>query len=146
MLWWAVFLKVELFPFLMANLKSISDSELTADYVNSVEALVSAFHILHYVEPDDMQERMARLVDLEEKYALRGFRTIDIKDFTRAGGRGEDIADLVGVKRKEGEAPIFHARKFQQNYRTPYAWAGASVLAALETGKPQRGKNPAYET
>jgi len=110
-------------------------------YVSAGTDLGFAISMLAYGEAVDMQKRIARLVGLEREYAGRGFQTISIDDFTQAGGWGEDIAKLVGVKREEGEKPIFHAQEYQENYITPPAWAGVA-FAAFKTGEQQFGTNP----
>ena len=142
MLWWGDFLKVELFSFLMAiNFKWFrTDSGVTKKYVSAGKALGFAISLLAYGESIDMQKRIARLVGWEGEYVGRGFRTISIDDFTQAAGWKENIADLVGVKREEGEEPIFHAQEYQENYRTPPAWGG--VEAAFKTGEQQYRTNP----
>lgn len=45
----------------------------------------------------------------EREYARRGYRTISLDAFIGFGGYGEPIDNLVGVKREEGEEPIYHA-------------------------------------
>jgi hypothetical protein len=53
---------------------------------------------------------------LEKSYAKQGFRTISIDKFIEFGGYGKSINDFIGVKRDEGEEPIFHANIIKENY------------------------------
>ena len=143
MLGWADFLKVELFTFLMAiNFKWFrTNSGVTKEYVSAGKVLGADISMLAYGEAVGIQKRIRRLVGWEREYAGRGFQTISIDDFTQAGGWGEDIAKLVGVKREEGEEPIFHAQEYQENYITPPAWAGVA-FAAFKTGEQQFATHP----
>jgi hypothetical protein len=45
----------------------------------------------------------------ERAYADLVFRTISVDNFISAGGYGEDIRHLIGVRREPGEAPVLHA-------------------------------------
>ena len=121
------------------NWKSFrTDSGVTKNYVSAGQVLGSAISRLHYREAVDMQKRITRLVGWEQEYARRGFRTINIDDFIQAGRWSKDIGNLVGVKREEGEEPIFHAQEFQKNYRTPWDFrAEEAVMAARKTGESQ---------
>jgi len=139
------FIKVELFFFLMAiNFKRFrTDSGVTKNYVSAGRVLGAALSMRGYGEAVGIQKRIRQLVGWEREYASRGFRTISTVDFTQAGGWNKDIGNLVGVKREEGEEPIFHAQKFQQNYRTSRALGMEGMMAAIETGESQYRKiNP----
>jgi hypothetical protein len=46
---------------------------------------------------------------LEQEYAARGYRTVTLRRFIEHGGYGEEIDDVLGVKREPDEDPIFHA-------------------------------------
>lgn len=47
----------------------------------------------------------------EKEYARRGYRTIIIDAFVSYGGYGKSLKGL-GVKRNDGEKPIFHSERF----------------------------------
>lgn len=52
----------------------------------------------------------------EKEYSGRGFRTVSIDDFIRAGGYGENISSLLGIKRAENENPVLHAELYRKTY------------------------------
>lgn len=54
-----------------------------------------------------------KLADWEREYARRGYRTVSINDFEKAGGWGASIDHLLGQKREQGEEPVFHAQIYK---------------------------------
>ena len=54
-----------------------------------------------------------RWADWEKEYSDRGFRTVSLDEFIKAGGYGKSIDNLLSVKRNEGEHPILHAEIYR---------------------------------
>jgi hypothetical protein len=55
---------------------------------------------------------LSRWEKWEAEYAKRGFRTLPVDDFTYFGDN--KIVEGLGIKREEGEDPVFHAVYFRE--------------------------------
>ncbi len=64
----------------------------------------------------DFNYNLNRFARWEKEYAQRGYRTISIDDFIELGGYGADISCLIGVKREEGEVPVYHAQIYKDQF------------------------------
>lgn len=51
----------------------------------------------------------------EEAYADRGYRTLSVDAFVRAGGWGKPLVGLLELRR-EGEAPVSHGQLYREHY------------------------------
>ena len=59
---------------------------------------------------------LSRWMAWEVEYLKRGFRSLPVDEFTRAGGYGYDIDDQIMVRRKTDEKAIFHGKIFKEEY------------------------------
>lgn len=76
-----------------------------------------------------------RYGDWEYEYACRGFRTISLDDFIEPG---DNVEQLIGIKREENEPPIYHAEIYRERYLGKIAPV-INIQKLLEDGNPQTG-------
>ena len=62
----------------------------------------------------DFEEKFKEWMEMEEKYAEAGYRTVSLDDFMRAAGEKIKIDTLLQQELEEGEDPTFHAALYQK--------------------------------
>lgn len=69
--------------------------------------------------PVGLDELVERWAEWELEYVKRGFRTISLDDFIKAGGYGASLQDKLGIKREPGEQVVPHSYIYMQRYPDP---------------------------
>lgn len=118
--------------------KTITDEEIVMAYLLNGAMFGDAVSYIYMGECIGFEDLLTKWETCEVAYANLGFRTLSLDDFVDHGGYGKDIEPLLRVPRKEGEAPVFHARYYREHF------LGKSVPAIdfnkmFEDGQPQFG-------
>lgn len=97
-----------MFAFLK-NMLRPSDKKLQHRYVKAGRAYGDAVSYSMMGSVVGIREMRLKYEKLEQEYAARGYRTVTLRRFIEYGGYGEEIDDVLGIKREPDEEPIFHA-------------------------------------
>ena len=84
-------------------------------YVETGQIFGNAVSYIHMGECVGFARMLAKWEKWEAEYAKRGYRTLPVDDFVAYGGYGKPLKD-IGVKRADGEDPIFHAQIYREIY------------------------------
>ena len=85
-------------------------------YVNAGANFGDAASYIGLGEPFGFKSLLNKWAEWEEEYSKRGYRTVSLDKFIGLGGYGENIDNLIGLKREEGEDPVLLAEIYQEIY------------------------------
>ncbi len=94
----------------------IPDKWVEKSYVDSGMQFGDDVSYIYMGECVGFENNLNKWANQEKEYAARGYRTISLDEFTKAGGYGEPIDHLIGIKRNPGEAPVLHAEIYRKIY------------------------------
>jgi len=92
-----------------------SDKWIKTRYAEAGRIFGDAVSYIYMGECVGFDRMLANWEKLEAEYAKRGYRTLLVDDFVAYGGYGTPLKDL-GVRRAEGEEPVFHAKIYREDY------------------------------
>ena len=90
----------------------MSDEKVEKKYVNVGTEVGDAVSYSYFGECIGLGLMLNSLVDWEQEYVNRGYRTVPIYDFIQLGGYGKNLDSLLGQKLAKDEKPIFHAQNY----------------------------------
>ena len=93
----------------------MTDKWIEKRYAEAGRIFGDAVSYIYMGECVGFYSMLAKWEKLEAEYAKRGYRTLPVDDFLAYGGYGTPLKDL-GVRRAEGEEPVFHAKIYREVY------------------------------
>lgn len=107
----------------------MTDAQVEKRYINTGNIFGDAVSYLYMGECVGFERMLARWEKWETEYARRGYRTLPLDTFIDCGGYGVPLRG-IGVKREEGEAPVFHAKIYRGQYL-------GKMQPAIDPSKPE---------
>ncbi len=98
----------------LKNLFRASDAKVAQRYLNAGTEFGDAVSYIYMGECVGFEKMLDKWAKLEKEYASRGYKTISIDDFIKAGGYGKDISDLLMIK-VDKEQPL-HAEIYKKHF------------------------------
>ena len=93
----------------------LTDKQVEKHYVKAGAIFGDAVSYIYMGECVGFEKLLAKWAKWEAEYVKRGYRTLPVDDFVSYGGYGAPLKDL-GVKRTDGEEPVFHAKIYREVY------------------------------
>ena len=94
----------------------LTDNFVQRRYENSGKGFGDNVSYIYMGECIGFENHLNKWADWEKEYANRGYRTVSLDNFVKAGGYGKPIDDLLSVKRSEDEVPILYAKIYRERY------------------------------
>lgn len=91
------------------------DDKVIQRYIDAGAIFGDAVSYIYMGECAGFSDRLKAWEVAEAAYAALGFRTLPLDEFVDYGGYGKELVNL-NVARDEGEAIVFHAAYYRENY------------------------------
>ena len=96
--------------------RMLPDSIIEKGYVKAGANFGNTAGYLCLGEYVDFEMFLNKLIDWEERYSGRGFRTVSMDRFIGLGSYGKSIDDVIGQRLEQGEEPVFHAQTYREYF------------------------------